>query len=338
MRRLLLQSGSHSRRLTSGSAHQSSRKVKVHEVAPRDGLQNEKAVLPTSTKLELIRQLVASRPSSIEVTSFVRAQVIPALADADELCARLWQEPWAVEARLAGMRFAGLVLNERGFERFERSGLDTATVIISCTDSHSRANSNKTFTEALELTSKLIYQGRSEGITMRGYASMAFGCPFEGSTDPARVDEAVAAMVEAGAHDIILADTIGIGYPEQVRSLGNAALERVPGARLGLHMHDTYGRAAANCAVGVEMGMELMDAAVGGCGGCPFAPGAAGNLATEDLLSVLAEAGVAHGVDASELLVANRDLAAALSRPLVTQVGSGGVGAEVAMQATLGNM
>ena len=152
---------------------------------------------------------------------------------------------------------------------------------------------------------------------MRGYASMAFGCPFEGTTDPARVDDAVAAMIGAGADAIILADTIGIGEPAQVRSLGGAALEHVPAARLGLHMHDTHGRAAANCAVGVEMGMELMDAAVGGCGGCPFAPGSAGNLATEDLLGVLDQAGVPHGVEPSALLAANRELGTALGRTLV---------------------
>lgn len=295
--------------------------VKVHEVAPRDGLQNEKAILPTAAKLNLLRHLVASKPSSIEVTSFVRAQVIPALADADELCVRLWEEPWAIEAQHAGMKFAGLVLNERGFERFRRSGLDTATVIISCTESHSKANANKTFDQAVELARTLMAAGREEGFTMRGYASMAFGCPFEGETDPARVDAAVAAMVEAGAHDIILADTIGIAYPEQVRELGRAALAHVPGARLGLHMHDTHGRAAESCAVGVEMGMELMDSAVGGCGGCPFAPGAAGNLATEDLLQVLDARGVGHGVDASALREANRGLEAALGRPLVTLAG-----------------
>lgn len=287
----------------------------MHEVAPRDGLQNETAVLPTDTKLALLRDLVAAAPKSIEVTSFVRADVMPALADADELCARMWEEPWAVEARAAGMRFAGLVMNERGFERFGRSGLDTATVLISCTDQASKANSNRTFDEALKLTSRLIEVGNAEGYTMRGYASMAFGCPFEGETDPGRVDAAVAAMAEAGAADILLADTIGVGYPHQVRTLGSAALKHVPPERLGLHMHDTYGRAAENCAEGVAMGMVHMDAAVGGCGGCPFAPGAAGNLATETLLATLDASGVDHGVDAERLEEARRALAVALDRP-----------------------
>ena len=224
----------------------------VHEVAPRDGLQNEAAVLSTSVKLELIRRLVASSPSSVEVTSFVRADVIPALADADELCAALWQQDWAVDARDRGMSFAGLVLNQRGFERFARAQLDTATVIISCTESHSKANSNKGFRDALELTCKMIETGAAEGITMRGYASMAFGCPFETVTDPARVQDAVVAMIEAGASTIILADTIGVGYPSQVRTLGEAALRVVPAERLGLHMHDTYGRAVENCIEGTR--------------------------------------------------------------------------------------
>lgn len=212
--------------------------VLVHEVAPRDGLQNEAAVLPTDRKLELMRSLVASSPASIEVTSFVRSDVIPALADADELCARLWQQEWAVDARNAGMKFAGLVLNKRGFERFARASLDTATVVISCTDSHSKANSNRGFDDALKLTCELIEAGRAEGIEMRGYASMAFGCPFEGAVDAARVQTAVEAMADAGADTVLLADTIGVAYPAQVRELGAAALRAVPADRLGLHMHE----------------------------------------------------------------------------------------------------
>jgi hydroxymethylglutaryl-CoA lyase len=294
-----------------------SRAVRVHEVAPRDGLQNEATVLPTTAKLELLRRLVASTPASIEVTSFVRADIIPALADADNLCAQLWSQPWAVDARKAGMRFAGLVLNERGFERFLRSGLDTATVIVSCTESHSKANSNLSFEDAVRRTSDLIAVGRREGIAMRGYASMAFGCPFEGETDPARVDAASAAMVESGANELILADTIGVGSPEQVHVLGKAALRWISGRHLGLHMHDTNGRAAENCAAGLNLGMAHFDAAVGGCGGCPFAPGAAGNLATEDLLDMLDAEHWAHGVQRPRLSEANEQLAEALGRPLL---------------------
>lgn len=290
--------------------------IKVHEVAPRDGLQNEQTILSTAAKLDLVRNLVATMPVSIEVTSFVRADVIPALADADELCEQLWQQPWAVDARNGGMRFAGLVLNQRGFERFARAQLDTATVIISCTESHSKANSNRGFDDALALTCGMIRSGKAEGFTMRGYASMAFGCPFEGETDPKRVQAAIEAMVDAGADDIIIADTIGVGHPHQVRTLGEAALKLVPPERLGLHMHDTYGRAPSNCAEGIAMGMVHMDSAVGGCGGCPFAPGAAGNLATEDLLGVADGLGVAHGIDAAALGRANKGLEAALERPL----------------------
>lgn len=298
-------------------------RVNVHEVAPRDGLQNEKKVLSTAAKLDLVQHLIAAKPQSIEVTSFVRADLMPPLADADELCKQLWQHEWAEEARKAGMQFAGLVLNQRGFERFARAQLDTASVIISCTESHSKANNNKGFDEQLELTCAMIRTGKAEGYTMRGYASVAFGCPFEGETDPLRVQAAIHAMADAGADVILLGDTIGVGYPHQVRSFADAALRAgLPVTKLGLHMHDTYGRGSACVAEGLAMGMEHMDAAVGGCGGCPFAPGAAGNLATEDLVRVLNAAGVTHSIDSEELHVANQNLEASLERKLKVSSGS----------------
>ena len=292
------------------------RRTRVHEVAPRDGLQNETTVLSTPAKLSLIRQLVASGPSSVEVTSFVRADVIPALADADEVCAQLWQQEWAHDARSDGMEFVGLVLNKHGFDRFLRAQLDAVTLVVSCTDTHSKANSGKGFDDALVAMFDLVRMAHAEGVKVRTYASMAFGCPFEGDVEEARVRAVVTAMAEAGADTVVLADTIGTGHPEQARALAELALEIVPAERLGMHMHDTYGRAVDNCAVGVQLGLVHMDSAVGGCGGCPFAPGAAGNLATHDLLAMLDDAGVAHGA-AAELVpcAAEEGLCAAAWRP-----------------------
>ena len=292
------------------------RRTRVHEVAPRDGLQNETTVLSTPAKLSLIRQLVASGPSSVEVTSFVRADVIPALADADEVCAQLWQQEWAHDARSDGMEFVGLVLNKHGFDRFLRAQLDAVTLVVSCTDTHSKANSGKGFDDALVAMFDLVRMAHAEGVKVRTYASMAFGCPFEGDVEEARVRAVVTAMAEAGADTVVLADTIGTGHPEQARALAELALEIVPAERLGMHMHDTYGRAVDNCAVGVQLGLVHMDSAVGGCGGCPFAPGAAGNLATHDLLAMLDDAGVAHGVDSARLVDAHATLEAALGREM----------------------
>ena len=292
------------------------RRTRVHEVAPRDGLQNETTVLSTPAKLSLIRQLVASGPSSVEATSFVRADVIPALADADEVCAQLWQQEWAHDARSDGMEFVGLVLNKHGFDRFLRAQLDAVTLVVSCTDTHSKANSGKGFDDALVAMFDLVRMAHAEGVKVRTYASMAFGCPFEGDVEEARVRAVVTAMAEAGADTVVLADTIGTGHPEQARALAELALEIVPAERLGMHMHDTYGRAVDNCAVGVQLGLVHMDSAVGGCGGCPFAPGAAGNLATHDLLAMLDDAGVAHGVDSARLVDAHATLEAALGREM----------------------
>ena len=222
------------------------RRTRVHEVAPRDGLQNETTVLSTPAKLSLIRQLVASGPSSVEVTSFVRADVIPALADADEVCAQLWQQEWAHDARSGGMEFVGLVLNKHGFDRFLRAQLDAVTLVVSCTDTHSKANSGKGFDDALVAMFDLVRMAHAEGVKVRTYASMAFGCPFEGDVEEARVRAVVTAMAEAGADTVVLADTIGTGHPEQARALAELALEIVPAERLGMHMHDTYGRAVDN--------------------------------------------------------------------------------------------
>jgi len=282
--------------------------VKIHEVSPRDGLQNEPQILDTATKLELLRNLVKSSPRSIEVTSFVRPDVIPALTDADALCNQLWQQDWAHEARDNGMEFVGLVLNRRGFERLLKANLDTASVVLSCSDSHSRANSGMSCSDAVKVMSELVKDAHQAGIKVRAYASMAFGCPFEGKIEIERVQEVLCAMKEANADTIILADTTGIGYPEQTEELLDMAFKSVPPERIGLHMHDTHGRAAQNCVVGALRGVTHLDSALGGCGGCPFAPGAAGNLSTHDLINALEGIGVQHGLHRSSLDAAHTHL------------------------------
>lgn len=297
----------------------------VHEVAPRDGLQNEPQVMGLDGKLRLMEALVRCEPYSIEVTSFVRPDRVPQLADADELCARLADAPWAAQARERGMRFAGLVPNMRGVERClaARAALDTVSVITSATDGHSLANVGMTVADAVRESSKVVQAAKAEGMAVRGYVSMAFGCPITpgGATDPAVVLDIVAAYADSGADVIVLADTIGHAVPKQVEALCREAQAHVPPTQpLGLHMHDTRGHALENCAVALRLGWEHFDSAVGGCGGCPFAPGAAGNLATEELLGLLdgsGEGGVeacAHGMQTAAVLEAVQVLRSELNK------------------------
>jgi hydroxymethylglutaryl-CoA lyase len=274
----------------------------LHEVSPRDGLQNESIVLSTDEKMKLLEKLALLRPKSIEITSFVRADRVPQLADASDLCERLGGEGWFEKATGDGMMFAAFVPNLRGYENFSKFGcLDTISCIISATDGHSKANVGKTVAEAIEETTKLVRAAKADGITVRGYASMAFGCPIDGDTDPALVQDIVAAYAEAGADQVILADTIGVAYPDHVEKLVSAALAVLPPAQLGLHMHDTFGRALENCQQGLNQQLVHFDSAVGGCGGCPFAPGAAGNLATDRLVGLFETNDVSHGVGHEEM-------------------------------------
>eukprot|EP00937_MAST-01D_sp_MAST-1D-sp2_P003365 g3365.t1 len=301
--------------------------VLVHEVSPRDGLQNEPQIVGVDAKLRLLEAAAACAPYSIEVTSFVRADRVPQLADADELCARLVDAPWAVAARHAGVRFAGLVPNRRGLERFaacaDAGALDTVSVITSATDGHSRANVGMGVAKAVEVSAAVVRQAKGAGFAVRGYVSMAWQCPIDGAADPGQVMDIVAAYAEAGADVIVLADTIGRAVPDAVEALclrAQAQLRATGGAgggappELGLHMHDTTGRAAENCAVGLRLGWRHLDSAIAGCGGCPFAPGAAGNLDTEALLGLCEAEGYEHGMRAERVRGAAALLHAELAR------------------------
>lgn len=277
------------------------RTVRLHEVAPRDGLQNEKVVLTTATKLELIERLARARPASIEVGSFVRPDLVPQMADTPAVCEALAVAPWAAEARAAGVRFAGLVPNRRGFERILETELEEVTLLVSATDGHSKANVGKSVAEALKESCGLIAETKQAGRFSRLYISMAFRCPIEGRIDPAQVLEITRAVYEAGADRILLSDTLGVAEQADVRELVEGALAFAEPQRLGLHMHDTYGHAVENCHVAWQLGLNDFDAATGGTGGCPFAPGAKGNLASEELIEALPKWGASSGTDLAEL-------------------------------------
>lgn len=284
--------------------------LRVHEVAPRDGLQNERRILSAAEKLELIRLLAAAGSGSIEATSFVRPDAVPQLADAEELCAALRVAPWR-----RGLTLAGLAMNVKGYARFRAAGLDALTAVVGANEAFSRANSGMDVARATAANREICAAARADGVPVRMYLSMAFGSPREDTpaADVLRLVETFAAE-EVGL--VMLSDTVGVATPERTRALVAAALGILPAERLGLHMHDTYGRALENCAAGFELGLRAFDASAGGTGGCPFAPGAAGNLATGALLAWADSRGLAHGMDRAALDAASRYLAGILGRPL----------------------
>jgi hydroxymethylglutaryl-CoA lyase len=284
--------------------------VLLYEVGPRDGLQNEPETIPTPAKRELIRRLAGAGLRRIEITSFVSPKWIPQLADGAELAATV--------PRVPGVVYSALVPNERGYERFrEAGGARVAAVFVSASESHNRSNLNCSVAEQLDRIGAVARRAADDGVPLRAYVSTVCGCPYEGDVAVAAVVALTRALFELGAAEVSLGDTLGVGHPSQVRGLVRAVAGEAPLERVALHFHDTYGRAVANVVAGFEMGIRTFDASLGGLGGCPYAPGASGNAATEDLVALFESEGVATGVDIERLADAaawiERDV---LKRPL----------------------
>ncbi|WP_376764290.1 hydroxymethylglutaryl-CoA lyase [Archangium violaceum] len=271
-------------------------KVDVYEVGPRDGLQNELRTLPTRDKARLIEALIAAGEKRIEVTSFVSPKWIPQLADAEELL--------HLVGRREGVTFSALVPNLKGLTRAKEAGLEEAAVFISASEAHSKKNINKTIAEAVAEARQTTEAALKAGLRVRGYLSTVWGCPYEGEVPVSRVVEISRALVDGGIYQLSLGDTIGVGTPRQTETLLNALLDHVPVEKLALHLHDTRGTALANALVGLQLGVTTFDASIGGLGGCPYAPGAAGNLATEDLVYMLHGMGVKTGIQLDKLVEA----------------------------------
>jgi hydroxymethylglutaryl-CoA lyase len=270
--------------------------ARITEVGPRDGLQNEPRNLPTAHKIALIRQLAAAGCQEVEATAFVSPKAIPNLADAAEVMRGT--------ADLGITRFA-LVPNARGYQRALDAGADGVTLVMSATDSHNRKNLNQTVAESMAELAPLAARARDDGLAARLSVSMVFGCPFEGKPDLDRILGIVDRMAEHGFTRIGLCDTIGIANPQQVHDWAGRIRREFAGLEFELHFHDTYGRGLANVLAGLEAGVTRFDSCVGGLGGCPFAPGATGNVSTEDLVSMLTESGVQTGIDVQGLLAAS---------------------------------
>jgi hydroxymethylglutaryl-CoA lyase/(R)-citramalyl-CoA lyase len=266
--------------------------VTLCDVGPRDGLQNDASTLAPAQRAELAGRLAAAGLPRVEVASFVHPKLVPQMAGAEEVYAAL--------DRSLGTIYAALVLNGRGLERALAAGADEIHVAYPVTDTFARRNQNVTVAEAADATAAIIAAAHAAGLRAAATLSVAFGCPFEGRVDPGLVLEHVARLAAAGADEIMLADTIGVGVPRQVRRLLPPAL--VHGVPVGLHLHNTRNTGFANAEAGLEHGATLFDASVGGLGGCPFAPRATGNIATEDLVYLLEQEGIATGVDLDALI------------------------------------
>jgi len=280
-------------------------RVTVVEVGPRDGLQNEAAIVPTAAKVRFIEMLAAAGLPVVEATSFVHPAAVPQLADADQVLPAI--------ARRPGVRYPVLVPNMRGMERAIAAGADAIAVFTAASEAFSQANIRMTIAESLEAFSPVLAAARAAGMWTRGYVSTAFGCPYQGDVDPAAVADVAAALDELGCDQISVGDTIGVAEPDDVGRVLSPLLERVPAERLALHLHDTRGRAIDNAAAGLQLGITTFDASASGLGGCPFAPGAPGNLATETLVSWLHGLGIETGVDEPALLEASAYIRSQLS-------------------------
>ncbi|MFL5679478.1 MAG: hydroxymethylglutaryl-CoA lyase [Chloroflexota bacterium] len=292
-------------------------RVRIYEVGPRDGLQNEAWQIPTAAKRRFIELLAAAGLKEIETTSFVSPRSIPQLADADELLRDL--------DRRDGVRYPVLVPNIRGLERAEAAGASAIAVFTAATDAFTQRNIGMTVDESLEAFRPVLARAAELGWWRRAYVSTAFGCPYTGRVEPARAVEIARRLVDLGADEVCFGDTIGVGVPSQVTAIAEAAgAAGIPVDGTAFHFHDTRGTALANVVAGLNAGVTCFDSSAGGTGGCPFAPGAAGNLATEDLVYLLDGMGIEHGVRLSAVLEAARFIAAQLGRPLASKVGQAG--------------
>ena len=292
-------------------------RVSVYEVSPRDGLQNERITVPLGDKLRLIDALVSAGLKRIEITSFVSAKWIPQLADADEV-ATLAIAPKGVE-------FTALCPNAKGLARAKAAGMKEIAVFISASETHNKKNVNKTIAGTLRAFNETIPPALAAGMRVRGYVSTVWGCPYEGAVDPKRALTIARKLVEMGCYQISLGDTVGVGTPRQTEQIIKMMREELPAEAIALHMHDTRGTALANVLVGLEMGIRDFDASVAGLGGCPYAPGAAGNCATEDLVFMLEGMGVKTGIDLERLVEAGRVAAGIVGRPLPGKVHQSGL-------------
>ena len=284
------------------------KKVRIVEVGPRDGLQNEAQVIAAEHKVAFIQKLVQAGHQDIEVSSFVHPKAVPQLADASDVIANL--------PGFDGGRYSALVPNERGLDRAIDSGIKRIAVFTAASETFCQKNIGMSRADSLSVFEKICKRAKDAGLSVRGYVSTCFVCPYEGEIGEAVVAETTQALLQMGVDEVSVSDTIGAACPNDVDRVLSCVLESSPLNAIALHFHDTYGTALANVCAGLRLGVATFDASSGGLGGCPFAPGATGNLATEDLVYLFDRMGIASGVDLQRQAEASRFIAGVLGRPL----------------------
>jgi hydroxymethylglutaryl-CoA lyase len=285
--------------------------VRIIEMGPRDGLQNEKTPVSAADRIAFVGALVDAGLKTVEVGAFVSPKAIPQMAGSDEVMRGV--------AKLGG-EFHVLVPNVKGYEAARAAGAKVISVFAAASEGFSRANINCSISESLERFKPVVAHARADGVKVRGYVSCVLGCPYDGEIKPQAVADVARALWDLGCYEISLGDTIGVGTPYKAREMLRAVAGEVPPAHLAMHFHDTYGQALANLYAGMEEGVRVIDSAAGGLGGCPFAPGATGNVATEDVVYMLEGMGIATGVDMTKLLAATNEISRLIGRPPVGRV------------------
>ena len=287
-------------------------KVRIVEVGPRDGLQNEKTPVSVTARIAFIEALVGAGLHTVEVGAFVSPRAIPQMVDSDQVLKGVDHHP--------DCEFHVLVPNEKGYEAARAAGAKVIAVFGSASEGFSRANINCSVAESIERFRPVIARARADGVKVRGYISCVLGCPYDGEVKPQAVVDVARVLWELGCYEVSLGDTIGVGTPRKARELLRAVAGHVPIAHLAMHFHDTYGQALANLYAGMEEGARVIDSAAGGLGGCPYAPGATGNVATEDVVYMLEGMGISTGVDLSRLVKATNEVSKLVGRSPVSRV------------------
>jgi hydroxymethylglutaryl-CoA lyase len=286
--------------------------VRIVEVGPRDGLQNEKTPVSVAARIAFIEALVGAGLHTVEVGAFVSPKAIPQMVNSDSVLRGVNHHP--------DSEFHVLVPNEKGYEAAREAGAKVIAVFASASEGFSRANINCSVAESIERFKPVVVRAKADGIKVRGYISCVLGCPFDGAVKPQAVVDVAQVLWRLGCYEVSLGDTIGVGTPVKARQLLRAVASVVPMANLAMHFHDTYGQALANLYAGMEEGARVIDSAAGGLGGCPYAPGATGNVATEDVVYMLEGMGIATGVDMTKLLAATNEVSHLIGRPPVSRV------------------
>ena len=286
--------------------------VRIIEMGPRDGLQNEKTPVSVEARIAFIEALVGAGLDTVEVGAFVSPKAIPQMASSDAVLRGV--------SHIKGAEFHVLVPNEKGYDAARAAGAKVVSVFAAASEGFSRANINCTVAESIERFKPVLARAKADGIPVRGYISCVLGCPFDGEIKPKVVADLASTLFDLGCYEISLGDTIGVGTPTKAKEMLRAVSASIPPAKLAMHFHDTYGQALANLYAGMEEGVRVIDAAAGGLGGCPYAPGATGNVATEDVVYMLEGMGVRTGVDMEKLLAATNAMSGVLGKPPVSRV------------------